>query len=251
VNLAPLYGADNAVTGILGIVRDATHQKRQQKADTQVQLAQQKMVMDTILITQNEERKRIAEALHNSLAQLLYAAKLNLEDIQAEADLGNSIKTPLRRVTDFLEEAIKETRTLAHELIPRVLVDFGLKSALKDLATRLSTNSFAVRCVVTGFDEPKDYEFETHLFRFVQELLNNVMKHAEATEALVQVVDKGTGVRVRVQDNGKGMPKPGEGTSSKGIGLNTLRNRSKLLGGTMVIDSTPGDGTCITIDIPH
>ncbi|ALI99968.1 PAS domain-containing sensor histidine kinase [Rufibacter tibetensis] len=252
VNLTPILGTKQEVTGILGTVRDTTAQRLRQKEETQQKLAQQKNVMDAIITTQNEERKRIAEALHNSLAQLLYAAKLNLEDIQIDLSDKENNTAPLQKVSTFLEEAIKETRTLAHELIPRVLVDFGLKSALKDLATRLSTNTFTVRCVITGFDEPKDYEFETYLFRFVQELLNNIMKHAEATEALVQVVDKGNSVRVRVQDNGKGMPSNwSERTASKGIGLATLRSRARLLQGDMQIDSTPGDGTIITIEIPH
>ncbi|WP_210486073.1 PAS domain-containing sensor histidine kinase [Rufibacter aurantiacus] len=252
ITLTPLYNANREVTGILGIVRDTTTQKRRQKEETQFRLDQQKVVMDAILTTQNEERKRIAEALHNSLAQLLYAAKLNLEEIESERQEAGQQETSFKKVAGFLEEAIKETRTLAHELIPRVLVDFGLKSALKDLATRLSTNSFCVQCVITGFDHPTDYGLETHLFRFVQELLNNIMKHAEASEALVQVVDKGKAVRVRVQDNGKGMPQNNpEKAVSKGIGLTTIRNRVKLLQGTMVIDSSPGEGTCITIDIPH
>ncbi|KAA3436877.1 PAS domain-containing sensor histidine kinase [Rufibacter hautae] len=252
VNLTPVYNAAREVAGILGIVRDNTMQKLQHKADTQYRLDQQKAVMDAILTTQNEERKRIAEALHNSLAQLLYAAKLNLEELESEKEEADLHDTSFKKVAGFLEEAIKETRTLAHELIPRVLVDFGLKSALKDLATRLTTNSFCVESVITGFDKPTDYGLETHLFRFVQELLNNIMKHAEATEALVQVVDKGKAVRVRVQDNGKGMPQDvQEKSASKGIGLTTIRNRVKLLQGTMTIDSSPGDGTCITIDIPH
>ncbi|RNI21831.1 PAS domain-containing sensor histidine kinase [Rufibacter latericius] len=250
ITLSPLYNAAREVTGILGFVRDTTTQKERQKEETQNRLTQQKAVMDAILTTQNEERKRIAEALHNSLAQLLYAAKLNLEELES-VDLGEE-KQRLKKVTGFLEEAIKETRTLAHELIPRALVDFGLKYALRDMATRLSTPAFCVQCVITGFDRPTDYGLETHLFRFVQELLNNVMKHAEATEALVQVVDKGSAVRVRVQDNGKGMPQTwSEKMVSKGMGITTIRNRVKLLQGTISIDSAPGEGTCITIDIPH
>ncbi|MBC3541038.1 PAS domain S-box protein [Rufibacter sediminis] len=252
INLTPLYNAAKEVTGVLGIVRDTTSQKLRQKADTQFRLSQQKMVMDAILSTQNEERKRIAEALHNSLAQLLYAAKLNLEEIETEQQSSPETKTPLKKVSGFLEEAIKETRTLAHELIPRVLVDLGLKSALKDMATRLTTSSFTVRCVITGFDKPTNSGLETHLFRFVQELLNNVMKHADATDALVQVVDRGSAVRVRVQDNGKGMPQDClEKAATRGMGLTTIRNRVKLLQGTMAIDSTPSEGTIITIDIPH
>ncbi|AMM51787.1 hypothetical protein TH61_12200 [Rufibacter sp. DG15C] len=251
VNFAPLFGANKEVIGVLGIVWDVTVQKAKQKAETQYELSQQKAVMEAVLTTQNEERKRIAEALHNSLAQLLYAAKLHLEELQTKSTIDVNLIEPVAKVSGFLEEAIKETRTLAHELIPRVLQDFGLKSALKDLATRLTSKSLSIQCVVTGFSQPKDYALETHIFRFVQELLNNVMKHAHATEALVQVVDKGTAVRVRVEDNGKGictqeMDKP----ASKGMGLKTLQDRLKLLQGELTVTSSEKEGTIITIEIP-
>ncbi|WP_192820222.1 PAS domain S-box protein [Rufibacter sp. LB8] len=253
ISLTPLFTAEKEVSGILGIIRDTTSQKLKQTAETKHKLQQQKAIMDAVLTTQNEERKRIAEALHNSLAQLLYAAKLNLEEIKDKIPEKEDLKDPFEKVYSFLEGAIKETRTLAHELIPRVLEDFGLRSALKDLATRLSTGSFTVQCVITGFDTPTDYEIETHLFRFVQELLNNVMKHAEATEALVQVVDTGTAVRVRVADNGKGMPPSmlERASTSKGIGLTTIRYRVKLLQGTMQVHSAAGEGTTVTIEFPH
>ncbi len=251
VNLVPFTNAAKEVAGALVIVHDITQQRQRQAEETSFKLSQQKGIMDAVLTTQNEERKRIAEALHNSLAQLLYATKLNLEDIQLEGNVQKEALLPLQKVSRFLEEAIKETRTLAHELIPRVLQDFGLKSALKDLATRLSTGSFTVQCVVTGFDQPVDHTLETHLFRFVQELLNNVMKHAEATSALVQVVDKGPTIRIRVVDDGKGMPAEWQTKNLKGMGIATLRDRVKLLQGTIKIDSAPGEGTTVTIDLPH
>jgi PAS domain S-box-containing protein len=251
VNLAPLFGSNKEVVGVLGIVWDVTAQKAKQQAETQYELSQQKAVMEAVLTTQNEERKRIAEALHNSLAQLLYAAKLHLEELQTKSTIDVNLTEPVSKLSGFLEEAIKETRTLAHELIPRVLQDFGLKSALKDLATRLTSKNLSIQCVVTGFNQPKDYALETHIFRFVQELLNNVMKHAQATEALVQVVDKGNAVRVRVEDNGKGLStqeldKP----ASKGMGLKTLKDRLTLLQGELTVTSSKNEGTIITIEIP-
>ncbi|QHL89217.1 PAS domain S-box protein [Nibribacter ruber] len=252
INLTPLYGPDKEVVGVLGIVWDVTIQKALQKAETQYELSQQKAVMEAVLTTQNEERKRIAEALHNSLAQLLYAARLNLEEVQAELSSGADLTQPVARISGFLEEAIKETRTLAHELIPRVLQDLGLKSALKDLTTRLTSKSLTIQCIVTGFDQPTDYALETHIFRTVQELLNNVMKHAQATETLVQVVDKGTSVRIRVEDNGKGMAEQEPATSAtRGMGLKTIKNRLKLLQGEMAVTSSENGGTIITIEIPN
>ncbi|GAA4302780.1 hypothetical protein GCM10023183_14730 [Nibribacter koreensis] len=251
VNLAPLFGPNKEVAGVLGVVWDVTAQKAKQKAETQFELSQQKAVMEAVLATQNEERKRIAEALHNSLAQLLYAAKLNLEELQTEVSDGSTFLKPLSRVSGFLEDAIKETRTLAHELIPRALQDLGLKSALKDLATRLTSRSLSIQCIVTGFDAPTDYALETHIFRFVQELLNNIMKHAQATEALVQVVDQGRKVRIRVEDNGKGMTTQQiKDSNAKGMGLKTLKSRVHLLQGHLTIDSSGTEGTTVTIEIP-
>ncbi|MGV3539678.1 MAG: PAS domain S-box protein, partial [Rufibacter sp.] len=251
ITLVPLYGAQRDVTGILGVVRDTTVQLMQQEAETKYQLLRQKAVMDAVLTTQNEERKRIAEALHNSLAQLLYAAKLNLEELKSGGQEKTDAVATVSKITNFLDEAIKETRTLAHELIPRALEDFGLKSAIKDLATKLSTSTFTVQCIIRGFDNPTDHTLETHLFRFTQELLNNVMKHAEATEALVQIVDMGNTIRLRVEDNGKGMPSEKAQSEGYGMGLASIQNRVKLLQGHMQIDTKTAEGTAVTLEIPH
>lgn len=248
ITLTPVITPDKEISGVLAIVHDITEQEQRQQTDTQVKLDQQKAVMEAILTTQNDERKRIAEALHNSLAQLLYAAKLNLEEVQAHPAFDHEAQTPLNRISGFLEEAIKETRTLAHELIPRVLEDLGLKAAIKDLEGKLTTPTFTVQSIITGFDKPTNHSIETHLFRFVQELLNNVMKHANATEALVQVVDKGHQIMVRVEDNGQGMP-PLEKIKSKGIGLTSIQNGVKLLNGAMSIQSGPQEGTIVTINL--
>ncbi|MFB9864595.1 PAS domain-containing sensor histidine kinase [Rufibacter immobilis] len=249
INLLPFPPSpEQKVTGALGIIHDITLERQRQHADVKSQLHQQKLVMNAVLSAQEEERKRIAEGLHNSLAQLLYAAKLNLEDLIlrkpiAEPDAG----VTLQRINMFLEDAIKETRTLAHELIPKALQDFGLKVALKDLSRRLSTDQFNVQCIVTGFNGPADSLLETALFRIVQELLNNSMKHALATEVVVQVVDKGTQIMVRVEDNGIGMDT--SNPSFKGMGLATIQNRVKHLQGTMDISSAPGEGTVVTITL--
>jgi PAS domain S-box-containing protein len=246
ITFTPVMTASQEVSGILAIVHDVTDQQQRQKTDTQVKLDQQKAILEAVLSTQTEERRRIAEALHNSLAQLLYAAKLNLEDVQEQASLDPGAQAPLKRISGFLEEAIRETRTLAHELIPRVLADLGLKAAIKDLEGKLTTPTFTVQSIITGFDKPTNHSIETHLFRFVQELLNNVMKHANASEALVQVVDKGHQFMVRVEDNGQGMP-PLEKINSKGMGLRSIQNGVKLLNGQLKIQSGPQEGTVVTI----
>ncbi len=253
VNLVPFLNADKEVIGALGVIHDITLQKQRQQEETQYQLNQQKAVANAVLSAQEEERKRIAEALHNSLAQLLYAAKLNLEDlIQTDDVETDPTPTPnatsLKRISGFLEDAIKETRTLAHELIPKALQDFGLKIALRDLAHRLSTDNFSVQCVVTGFEQKQAGILETALYRIVQELLNNAIKHASATEVLVQVVDKGHQIMVRVEDNGVGMPSKAKPNSS-GMGLATIQNRVKLLQGRMRITSNPEEGTVVTIHL--
>ncbi|MFC6999039.1 PAS domain-containing sensor histidine kinase [Rufibacter roseus] len=246
INLVPFFNPEKEVIGALAILHDVTLQQKRQKEETKTKLDKQKAVANAVISAQEEERKRIAEALHNSLAQLLYAAKLNLENFEASYKGKNG--DPLHRISAFLEDAIKETRSLAHELIPRALQDFGLKTALKELAQRLSTPYLTVQCVVTGFDLSTDYVLETHLYRMVQELLNNVMKHANATEALVQVTDKGPKIMVRVEDNGKGM-KLTDKVLSKGMGLATIKNQAKLLKGTMHIHSVIGEGTIITVEL--
>ena len=227
-------------TGILILFRDVTQRDRLAEETTRQRLRQQQEVLAAILDTQETERKRIAEALHNGLGQLLYATKLSLEGG------GGGPRESLK----LLEEAIRTTRTISFELTPGILEDFGLRTALEELVKRITPTGLPVRLHLTNLDQRLRLPVEITVYRVVQELLNNVMKHAAASEVVVHVARELGRVEVSVEDNGRGFaPAALASQPLAGIGLAGVRNRVALLGGELRIHSRLGRGTIISFEV--
>ncbi len=243
-HVVPLYhGGAPRPGGVLVVVRDVTERERLAEEATQQRLRQQQEVLAAILATQETERKRIAEALHNGLGQLLYAAKLGLAGRAGVPEgSGEALK--------LLEEAIRTTRTISFELTPGVLEDFGLQTALQELTKRIAPAGLAVRLHLLGLAHRLLPAVEIGVYRAVQELLNNVMKHAHATEAVVHVAHENGRLDVSVEDNGCGFePAALAGQLLAGIGLAGVRNRVALLGGRLAIHSCLGRGTIVSFEL--
>jgi len=241
--LVPLFEADGKVSGGLVLIRDVTERVRLAEEATRLRLQQQQEVLSAILTTQEEERKRIAEALHNGVGQLLYATKLNLENL--------AVRNLERRavVMDLLDEAIRATRTISFELTPGILEDFGLKVGLEEFSKRIPKQNLYIHMHLHGLEQPRPRLLDVAIYRIVQELLNNVIKHAQAQEAFVHVVHEADHVSISVEDDGVGFDPAATASARRGIGLTGIRQRIDLLGGTFSIDSRPGRGTIITIEL--
>ena len=220
---------------------DITDFERLKEEATRQRLRQQQEVLSAILTTQEEERRRIAEALHNGVGQLLYATRLHLDSLPASG--------PVRAAQGLLTEAIRATRTISFELTPGVLEDFGLLSALRELARRIPRSQLAVDLNLHRLDEPLPTPLATAVYRVVQELLNNVMKHAQAHEVFVQVAREADEVHLSVEDDGVGFD-PALPAVQPGIGLAGIRTRVGLLGGTLTIRSRAGQGTGVFLVLP-
>ncbi|OON68006.1 PAS domain S-box protein [Hymenobacter sp. CRA2] len=239
----PLRDAAGAVAGVLGVIRDVTERNRLMEEATKLRLQREKEVLSAIMHTQEDERKRIAEALHNGVGQLLYAAKLHLynqpvEEAHRAAALG------------LLNEGIKATRTISFELTPNILEDFGLKTALEELCKRIPKQNLNVHLNVGELPPGLARLLETAVYRIVQELLNNVIKHAEAREAFIYVEQQDDQLHVSVEDDGVGFDVEEATRKRGGIGLTGIRNRVSLLGGQLTIRSMQGRGTTIVIELP-
>jgi PAS domain S-box-containing protein len=219
---------------------DVTLRKKQEEHYAQQKLRQQKETLNTILQAQEEERLRIAEALHNGLGQLLYAAKLKLEDIKDNTMVKQQIE-------EFLNDAITETRNLSFMLMPTLLKDFGLKIILEETARRFSTKTFRLECSITGLKSRLPAFQETVIFRIIQELLNNILKHAHASQAYISVKKQKDTILIKVKDNGQGFDTDETLSIAGGTGLKAINNRLLLLNGRMSISSRRGKGTTVTI----
>jgi PAS domain S-box-containing protein len=252
---------DNAGTPVafVGIARDITEQKNlQRRLDEASRRRTEDLRRFAIDLqrAQEEERRRIARELHDDLGQRLSGMKFNIEVF--EDTLGTTDAPTRGKLDQFkkqIDGMITEIRRLSSNLHPSVLDDFGLLVALKLLCEEIEKNQ-KTRIVFQPADR-KMGRFEPHveiaLFRIVQEALSNIGKHAGASEVCVRLGVEGETVRLQVQDNGTGFDIASvqvKKDSSRGLGLISMRERAEELGGTFQIESTPGQGTMITVEFP-
>jgi PAS domain S-box-containing protein len=203
---------------------------------------------------QEDERKRIAREIHDGLGQMLTAIKFNLEILEDMISAGQEGQDRIRDMKGLLDDVMKEAREISYNLMPSVLDDFGLVPALQLLSEQFSNRTdVKVQFHTSGAIDRLDPQIEIGLYRIAQESLNNVVKHAEATEVNVQFIHYTKGIRLIIEDNGKGItekPNIVRATGKGGTGLVSMRERAASFGGTLTIDSTPKNGTFITVEIP-
>jgi PAS domain S-box-containing protein len=235
---------------LLGVVLDVSTVERLAAENLQMRLTQQHVRIEAVLEAQEEERRRLAESLHNGLGQLLFATKLQLNQLTAVPQLVSAptLVTAQREADRLLSEAIRQTRTLSHELLPGVVAEFGLDAALQDICRDLNTPTLCWQCLVLLHkDYPLPLPLQVAVYRLAQELTQNVAKHAQARHATLEVETLPGWVLLHLEDDGRGFEPTAPTT---GIGLKTLRHRVALLGGTAHLQSTVGQGTRLQLRIP-
>ncbi|GAC1598305.1 MAG: hypothetical protein NVS3B25_24090 [Hymenobacter sp.] len=233
---------------VLGVCLDVSDVQRLEAENLALKLDRHKELLLAILQAQETERQRLAEVLHNGLGQVLYATKLHLDQLDTPALQALPVLAGLRQQTDrLLAEAMRQTRTLAHELVPTSLLEFGLAVAVRDVCRDLSTPQLLLECQVWGEELPLPQPVQVTLFRLAQELAHNIVRHAGATQALLELETLPNWVSLRAEDNGRGFDPR---TVAEGLGLRTVRQAVALLGGTVAVDSSPDFGTHIRLRIP-
>ena len=231
---------------------------RQQLANQRDQLQQQRIselekdkqlvAVDAMLRGQEEERSRLAKDLHDGLGGLLSGVKFSLSNMK-----DNLIVTPdnmavFERSLDMLDTSIKELRRVAHNMMPEMLTKFGLDEGLKEYCNSVNaTKLVSVKYQSLGMEARLDKSIEISIYRIVQELLNNTLKHAAATEAFVQLIRDGNRLNVVVEDNGKGFD-TGLTEINKGAGWVNIRSRVEYLKGRLDFNSVPGKGVLVNIE---
>jgi signal transduction histidine kinase len=207
--------------------------------------------IDSMIQGQEKERQRIANDLHDNLGSLLATLKLHFQNLRMRKDRGETEQGMLFQTTDALiEEAYQQVRTIAHAANAGVSGKEGLLPAVKHFASKVSVmNRLTIEVEDHGMDQPLDNSMEITIFRIVQELITNAIKHAQASEVTIHLTRYEDSINVMVEDNGVGFDisriKPGET-----MGLYSIQKRIEILGGTVTIDSIIQNGTTIIIDIP-
>lgn len=224
-----------------------------QKNKYQQQLnRQQNELFNTIVTTQDVERKRIAQDIHDSLGSILSAAKLKLSSL-AET---KKIFTPdqldkYQGSLDLLDEASTELRNISHNIMPATLSKLGLQAALQNLIDKLTAHSKTqIQFTAHGFEKRMAEATEISIYRIILELLNNIVKHADAAKVTIQLIKYPAYINLMLEDDGKGFDYNKAFDEKKGIGLGNIQSRVEYLNGSMDIDSVQGKGTTVIIEIP-
>lgn len=205
--------------------------------------------------TEQRERRRLAQRLHDNLQQMLYATRLAL-DTARRRDIDTGLRRVLNQADELLAQSLAESRSLTIELSPPVLYDVGFVTALQWLARQFKEKQ-QLRVAVQADDEVEPIEEGARVFLFnaVRELLFNAVKHAQTHEAMVRVTSAENGfVQIEVADRGVGFDpnrRPESESDAASFGLFSIRERLAVFGGHLDIDSTPGRGTRITLTAPR
>lgn len=226
-----------------GIILDITEHKRLAREAEALKKEKQKLVLSATFNAQEKERYKISSALHDSVCQILYGIRLNLQNIQ----LTRNLKGEFTNVNKLLDQAIRETRELSYELTPSVLRDFGFNAGVREMAQRLSTPQFRIKTIINSRADLVKPEVQLYVFRMIQELINNCIKHANATEAEIRVCTEDEITTLVISDNGTGFEKEVEESLSQGSGIRGIKNRIFLLNGKIDLQ-TSAKGTSIAIE---
>lgn len=213
-------------------------------------LHQQELAAKGIIEAEEQERQRISADLHDGLGQLFTAVKMNMEII-AERYLvkQQDAEVLAEKTLAMVDESCVEVRSIAHQMMPNALLRSGLVSALRDFVNQVHSSRLKITVETIGLDGRLENNIETVLYRVVQESVNNVIKHAQATLIDILLICDANEITITIEDNGKGFDSS-DLKHFEGIGLRNMITRIEYLKGTVEISSAPGKGALIAIHVP-
>jgi signal transduction histidine kinase len=236
-------------------IEERTRQLQDSYREIEKKEGVRRQLLQKVLMVQEEERKRVARELHDETTQSILGLVMKLEAAAnlPDADVAR-IKQMLNDIRKLAVGMLDSVHGLIFDLRPSVLDDLGLLSAIRWYAqNRLGEDGVKARVEVTGEERDLPPQVEIALFRVAQEAIANIAKHAGAQHALVNVEFREDAIIIEIEDDGRGFdtaelnPQPGD---SQGVGLMGMRERVELLGGRFQMESKPGSGTHIIVEVP-
>lgn len=224
-------------------------QQLQQQRIDQLETEKQLMAAEAILKGEEKERSRLAKDLHDGLGGMLSGVKFSFQHMRENLVMTPDNQAAFERGIDMLDSSIKELRRVAHNMMPESLVKFGLDAALKDFCHHVNETG-AITLQYQSFqleDFTLDQQMAIGIYRIVQELINNILKHAAATNALVQINQRDRHINITVEDDGKGFDTRIL-NQSDGMGWSNIQSRINYLQGKIDVQSTPDKGTSVFIE---
>ena len=223
-------------------------QQKLQQGQIQFLEGQQQVVsLQSMLNGQETERTRIAKDLHDGLGGLFSTVKMHFSTLQHDVPQLKENQL-FNKSYELVDTASVEVRRIAHNMMPEVLMKLGLVDGLKDMCNNINAGKLMnISLQAYGMEKRLNSSTEIMLYRIMQELVNNIMKHAQATEAIVQFNREGNRMQVTVEDNGRGFNTK-EANENKQAGLGTVQSRVKYLNGQLSIESEKDLGTTVIMD---
>ncbi|RFS18549.1 sensor histidine kinase [Emticicia sp. C21] len=235
-----------SILGISAIIYSLVLQKKNRQLR-----AKNREIQEALLKGQTIERKRVASELHDNVGSLLSAVRVSLLTLNSEK-LPNQDKKVYGQLQQMVEDACREVRLISHNLLPEELEKFGLEKALEKMIERLNFSTKIEFTLNTkGLkDISLDKTVSFHLYSICLELINNILKHAEATDGVITFRQNNNTLELFVRDNGKGIEYSVTEAQLKGKGLTIIEERVEAMGGFIDISSNAGNGTVTHISIP-
>jgi len=242
--------AAGAVLAVLAYLLLSRRQLRQKMQFAQERQRLERLSAEAVLRAEEGERHRIGADLHDGVGQLLSVVKLNIDALSEELAprLSADEQHRFNDALDVVDESVREVRHISHNLLPNALIKRGLARAVREFLDKVQQiGRLRIHLETLGLDNPRlAPDVESALYRVVQEAVQNIVKHAQATEITLQLIRHPQELTLLVEDNGVGFnPEP-----VAGIGLKNMQSRVAYLGGVLNLDSRPGHGTTITATVP-
>jgi signal transduction histidine kinase len=232
---------------IIALLLQRSRRSRAEASRLRTEESRQKLT-GQLMYFHEAERRRIAGQLHDGIGQELAIIRNRATVALQHSGEPATVSDQLKEISETAAAAINEVRQIAHNLRPYELDRFGLTQAVDSMIERVS-KSFSLR-LSSSIDDingllPNDSE--TIIYRIVQEALNNIVKHAHATEARVTLKHLRDEIAVTIEDNGRGIERSAGGTNGDGFALAGIQERARMLGGSCTVDSHAGQGTILTV----
>ena len=222
--------------------QELLQQQKLEKIRTESQIR----ILNATLDGKETERKQIAETLHDSVSALLSSANLHLQ--ACKKLFKGPIPLEVDKSQNIIHEASQKIRDLSHTLVSSILLKFGLAYAIKDMAEKYSNSQLEILYETQNIQR-YDQDFEIKLHNIIQELINNTLKHSEATTASILLVENDEKLLLSIKDNGKGFDKL-QVPKKDGLGINQIDARIHMMKGKFDIKSENNKGTLVTIELP-
>ena len=259
-NIAIALGGGLLTVSLIGFLLFKNTKRKQRIAEQEREIEIQKTekllkeqeltTIDAMIEGQEKERQRLASDLHDSVGATLSAARLQFDHINKNKDKLVTLDELFEKTGSLLDDAYNEVRAMAHLKNSGVIAKNGLLPAVEKLAKNASgTNKLKVEVQDFGLEDRLENSLEITIFRIIQELVTNVIKHADASEATISITQHKDSLNIIVEDNGRGFDAQ-KFQQKEGMGLSGIERRIEHLEGTLEVDSSPGNGTSVLIDIP-